>query len=1194
MIVKRIEIERFGTLDHIVIDDLDRGVEVLHGTNETGKTTLLEFVRGVFFGFSKLVRRGYLDAKVISGGSLIVACPPNDHIFRLHRINDPTTQSHLRNDSVEDHSFGERLFVEDADGRLVDASLVADFMGNVDEKTFSSVMAFGLDELHELSSLDAEGSGQRLYELAGGLDRTSLSKVINDLRDASARIDSSDPSISGLASLLDRRQAAETRLAGLNAPALTLGAIASQAAVADAEVDKLQAIVQVSEHRHEISQWALNLEPHERLVRSAESHLAEMNASPLVHPDLVEWQTRVERHESLLVLVRKAKRTRARLARAEKQSPVPTTLWKHRTSVAALLDEQPRLERLNADLSHALAVAHSTARRLGEQLGRVGLARATTNESHLETVTERMVPVTLLRSFTPFKQLLQQLKSIGREVTVARQTLANAEAIASEATRAESDALLGTHYHSLADAIEEAGGLATLFRNRISAGNHVDDLESSIVRLKTELGELEHSQVLPVGWMIALGAMFVFGATLLLSGLLLPGSFTGSFGYAIAGLGLAGAGVASVTTLSLDRSAYSKLESTRRQLLTTRRQNEETIEQCRQLDARIVPNPGLSLESRLKSSQREVDRLEAIAVRAGSSQVLSDGVKESREHLEASLANRTKARTAWKRLLVRRGLPDTLSPLCIRELKRQRSELVELDDARRVAATQAKEYRESIAHITCRIDQLMLECGDFPESHSPIDSLKLLRLRLDSDRRSLRSRKRLHAKLVAARNRHRRSVRRADDADEQRKVLLVRWGVTTREEFLVAVDKRAEFELARQSLQKARADCAEMYSSIPDRSALEKWNNESQGTTVENRQLVEASELQHARQQLSDAREHRATLAAQLAALSSDRSSESLQTEIAEIERQIKEQMNRWYCIDTARQLVEEARRRFAGTHQPPVLKEASHWLLKLTDGRYTSITTTLDEPILFVSDNEGIAWRPERLSRGTREQVFLSLRLALIADLERRGVRMPIVMDDALVNFDDARAEAAARVLVEFASSQIVPRQLLVLTCHAHVASIFASAGARVRRLGVTTPAMTTALTKALPASISIEPTKRNYHSQTAAQSSLNPILGPGDGIAESPLETAALNPSVAFKVFTSSSDRVPIPTAHGGPEQFSPLPMNIMVRRLSSSDAAEGELDEPSDRVKTSGVSQQPDSDTLKSRRTINPPRTRKKRSL
>ena len=37
------------------------GVEVLHGTNETGKTSLLEFVRGVFFGFGGLFRRGVLD-----------------------------------------------------------------------------------------------------------------------------------------------------------------------------------------------------------------------------------------------------------------------------------------------------------------------------------------------------------------------------------------------------------------------------------------------------------------------------------------------------------------------------------------------------------------------------------------------------------------------------------------------------------------------------------------------------------------------------------------------------------------------------------------------------------------------------------------------------------------------------------------------------------------------------------------------------------------------------------------------------------------------------------------------------------------------------------------------------------------------------------------------------------------------------
>jgi hypothetical protein len=56
--------------------------------------------------------------------------------------------------------------------------------------------------------------------------------------------------------------------------------------------------------------------------------------------------------------------------------------------------------------------------------------------------------------------------------------------------------------------------------------------------------------------------------------------------------------------------------------------------------------------------------------------------------------------------------------------------------------------------------------------------------------------------------------------------------------------------------------------------------------------------------------------------------------------------------------------------------------------------------------------------------------------------------MDDALVNFDDERARAAARVLVEFVSDQPGERQMLVFTCHAHVAEIFAEANATVRSL--------------------------------------------------------------------------------------------------------------------------------------------------
>jgi hypothetical protein len=139
--------------------------------------------------------------------------------------------------------------------------------------------------------------------------------------------------------------------------------------------------------------------------------------------------------------------------------------------------------------------------------------------------------------------------------------------------------------------------------------------------------------------------------------------------------------------------------------------------------------------------------------------------------------------------------------------------------------------------------------------------------------------------------------------------------------------------------------------------------------------------------------------------------------------------------------------------HQPPVLREASRWLARLTAGRYGSITTAIDEARLEVHESDGTVWNPERLSRGTREQVFLALRLALIRDLGRHDVSLPIVMDDALVNFDDARATLAARVLVEFAAEQGAGRQMLVLTCHRHVADLFRKAGATVRPLGGAEP---------------------------------------------------------------------------------------------------------------------------------------------
>ena len=76
-----------------------------------------------------------------------------------------------------------------------------------------------------------------------------------------------------------------------------------------------------------------------------------------------------------------------------------------------------------------------------------------------------------------------------------------------------------------------------------------------------------------------------------------------------------------------------------------------------------------------------------------------------------------------------------------------------------------------------------------------------------------------------------------------------------------------------------------------------------------------------------------------------------------------------------------------------------------------------------------------DKLSRGTREAVYLSLRLALIGAYARRGAVLPMVMDDILVNFDSKRARSAAELLVEFSRNGY---QLLMFTCHEHMRDMF------------------------------------------------------------------------------------------------------------------------------------------------------------
>ena len=131
----------------------------------------------------------------------------------------------------------------------------------------------------------------------------------------------------------------------------------------------------------------------------------------------------------------------------------------------------------------------------------------------------------------------------------------------------------------------------------------------------------------------------------------------------------------------------------------------------------------------------------------------------------------------------------------------------------------------------------------------------------------------------------------------------------------------------------------------------------------------------------------------------------------------------------TAKRMLEGAIAAWESKSQPEVYRQASHLLAVLTDGKWTKVEMT-PEGTLLVTDACKTVLDPLRLSLSTCQQLYLSLRIALLLTADNVGRNVPIIADDILVNFDADRRVRAVCALAELARH----RQVIMLTCHEEV----------------------------------------------------------------------------------------------------------------------------------------------------------------
>ena len=148
-----------------------------------------------------------------------------------------------------------------------------------------------------------------------------------------------------------------------------------------------------------------------------------------------------------------------------------------------------------------------------------------------------------------------------------------------------------------------------------------------------------------------------------------------------------------------------------------------------------------------------------------------------------------------------------------------------------------------------------------------------------------------------------------------------------------------------------------------------------------------------------------------------------LRQQLEDITRRIAELENTYAALDIAQKALTEATNELQRRFAPRITQRAQELFGRLTGGRYTKMTLDGELAVHALAQDEDTLHSALWRSEGTVDQLYLALRLAVAEELIPTA---PLVLDDALVRFDDTRLAEALRLLQEAAQT----RQVILFTC--------------------------------------------------------------------------------------------------------------------------------------------------------------------
>ena len=1035
MRIAEIDIDRFRIWRSLLLRLDTSGLNVIYGPNEAGKTTLMQFVRSVLYGFDPLEdepvwHRG--DSEIPWKGSL--RCEHSGRLWRVSRKADLVTRGRFR--------------ITGAPNELSRDEALGVLLSDTRESVFSDVFALGVRELQQLSTLGSEQVAEYIYGLSLGVQGRQLLKAIGDVRQRQSALLTEEgtggrlPELFGnyvqLSAGSHRDGEAREKHARLTQKRCELVGRIEQLQTRQSDIEgELSGLRFVSSC---YKPW--------RRIRELNDLLSNL---PIIRhsPDAALQQlTGCERDiEKYTANREKMSDQAAQLRKQVERLQIDPQFEKSRYAIQSLVDQSEWLRKIDQQINEAEDRSLDLKRDLDRQLSEMGDGW---NIERLNAVdTSSAAHHRLLQTARRYQDASQRRSRLRRSTRrLSRRSQQELMELSSDQQAMAVD--------DIPEAIEQERNRLTELENLGRLRLQREQLALKIQTVRKVMSRVDTDDAIPpwvdgavTGITAVALALFLFGMISWGLGVSDPSAVGGSLAAAaFAFAGMMWWGIRNGLRNYFDRKTGIQLDDLNDEARQAEVRLTNVHERIQRIQSQgIVGQHLMKMDAEQSSTahlvecigecSRHITELERLAQRQERAAGRRRRLITLRERFKSAQQTVNERRQEWCRMLNALGMEETVKVQEAFDGWQTIQEVRELHTQWRNSAPEVEGLRRMFEGMGTRVRQLgqrVIPDGNM-DFNRPLEVLTAWQQQLKTHERDRIERDRLINEADEKVHDATIAQHQVEAAELRREAVFARSGVLSKEELTQQHEWFKKRQESEALLKAATEELHEVALAEPELAIVE--DDLSRFDPQNSRQSIVLldSELEDVEKELNSAHESVGSLKEQIQLLESSRGSQQQYFKRAQLAWDIHRASEEWYALQYEENAIRQMRERFEKDNISGTLRTASSYLHRMTAGRYHKIWAPLGEGFLCVDDEYNRTFRVEQLSGGTREQLFLSIRFALAREFADRGIELPMVMDDLFVNFDEERTDAAMDCLLELARSG---QQILFFTCHQHLAERF------------------------------------------------------------------------------------------------------------------------------------------------------------